>query len=412
MLNNSRRPNSVRPLSATVSVNSTNNFGKSKNTVNPQRREKLKTLLIDKYCKKYGTSCTEELIRKEVNIFLDKESLTEKELKALDKKIENLVKNKESAVSLRENLKLNAPLTLDNLEMDSRFKINDNESISKYDKNKNDDDKLSVMSYSTRNSKFAKEIGFQNDDLLSTNKKPIERIEFNDKGEWEAIAEFNKQSYKESQILNKVKEKEKKKKTKMELTDQMQEKQYGKKNLRKEELEYGIVVGQHVKYLSEVEKLKELKEKEKILIEKKIRDEQLIENKKKRKTELKSQREYDIKVLKKIKEETEEEIKKNLQRKNEKHDELVATLKENEQHKIVLNERMMRQREEDIRAQNEYAAILDKQERDRAEFFKSKERKGNEFTSLMVENVIKEQEKKNGKLMETIEKYHKEKDRK
>ena len=72
----------------------------------------------------------------------------------------------------------------------------------------------------------------------------------------------------------------------------------------------------------------------------------------------------------------------------------------------------MRQREEDIRAQNEYAAILDKQERDRAEFFKSKERKGNEFTSLMVENVIKEQEKKNGKLMETIEKYHKEKDRK
>jgi len=395
--------NGSRPKSATVSVKSSQHDQKPKNTVNPQKREKLKTLLIDKYCKKYGESCTEDLIKEEVNLFLDKETLTAKELKELDKKIEYLIHNKDSVYKLKQNLittnQSQIPMKLDDIAQN--FNINDH--------NNPNADKLSVMSYSTKNSKFR---GYPDDNLTFHSKeKPVERIEFNDKGEWEAIAEFNKLSFKENQLHNKVKEKEKKLKTKIELIDQMNQKQGNKNNEKIKELEYGIVVSQHVDHLTNIEKLKLLKEKEKMLHEKKIRDGQLFESKKKKKIEFKSQRDYDLSFLKRLKNEAEEEQRKLIQKKNEKHEELVATLKENEAHKKVLYERMLREREEDIKSQIEYTKILDKQEKDRAEYFKSKERKGNTFTNLMVENVIKDLENKNKKLEETIEKYHKEKDK-
>jgi hypothetical protein len=398
--------NGSRPRSATISINSTNNNNKPKGTVNPQRREKLKSLLIDKYCKKYGRDCTEDLIKYEVNVFLDKETLTEKELKELDRKIEYLVKNKDSVNKLKRNLTCSNAPDLEIGDREENYNDNDDMSVSNYKY-----DNKSVMSYSTRNSK-ARDIGYQDDNLSFYSKeKPVERIEFSEKGEWEAIAQFNKDSFKENLLLNKVKDKQKKFKTKEELTDQMIIRQNVKTNEKRQDLEYGIVVNQHVDYLTNIEKLKQMKEKEKMMTEKRIRDEQLVDNKKKKKTELKSQRDYDLKLLKKIKDENEEETKRNIQRKEEKHEELQATLRENEAHKKVLNLRALLEREEDIKSQNEYARILDKQQRDREEYFKSKERQGNTLSKFMVENVIKAEESKNKKLLDTIDKYQQQKDK-
>ena len=173
-----------------------------------------------------------------------------------------------------------------------------------------------------------------------------------------------------------------------------------------------MIVNQHVDYLTSLEQQKILKEKEKIMNEKKIRDEQLLENKKKKKNELKSQREYDNNLLRKIRKDAEEEALKYVQKKQEKHDELLKTLQENDANKRLLEQRLQREREDDIKCQVEYSRVLDKQEQERAEYFKSKERKGNTFTSYMVENVIKEQEAKNKKLNATIDKYQAEKDKK
>ena len=79
---------SARPNSA-FQRGAANNPIRPKSTINPLRREKLKSLLFDKYKKKFGKFCTQDLIKAEVNLFMGKEHLTEKELKELDKKIEN-----------------------------------------------------------------------------------------------------------------------------------------------------------------------------------------------------------------------------------------------------------------------------------------------------------------------------------
>lgn len=411
--------NGTRPKSASYSVRSVNTQGnKPKSTVNPQRREKLKNLLTDKYCKKYGKGCTEELIKDEINKFLDKETLTEKELKELDKKIENLVNNKDAVYKLKHELKSTNPqlgstrqLQLEDLE---RFKINDNTSMVSQQQKLDKLERQSCMSYSTRNSKYKsmRDYGYQDDQNSYVSKeKPIERLHFDEKGEWEAIAKFNKESFKEAQVISKIKDKAKKQKTKQELSEQMKFRETTKKNERREDIDYGVVVNQHVEYLAKLDNLAKMKEKEKMLYEKKIRDEQLVDNKKRKKAEFKSQREYELNLLKKIKNETEEEIQKAIRMKNEKHEELVKTLKENELHKIVLQERANREREDDIKAQVEYAKMLDRQEQERADYFKSKEKKGNTFTNMMIENVVKDKEEKEKKLLDTINKYQADKDR-
>ena len=73
-------------------------------------------------------------------------------------------------------------------------------------------------------------------------------------------------------------------------------------------------------------------------------------------------------------------------------------------------ERQERDRQEDINAQIEYGKMLDKQEKERADYFKDRERKGNTFISLMVENVIKEQDMKNKKLDDALKKHQDQKD--
>jgi len=408
------RPRSAMSVSGKSISN--NNALSSKSTINPERREKLKTILIEKYIKKYPKDGCEQIIRAAVTSFLEKEKLTEKELKELDKRIELMCvnPNMNNISRLKQDLGILGIKNKENLYLDD---VHSN--ASEYDiKPKsghqagNNNKAMSVISISTRNSKQM-DIGYKDDmQSLFSGERPVERLDFDDKGEWDAIAQYNKKAYKDTLVQNQKKEQEKKNRTKTDLFSQIDQKNLAKSNLRNEDKEYGVIVNQHVDYLTSLEQQKILKEKEKIMNEKRIRDEQLLENKKKKKNELKSQREYDNNLLRKIRKDAEEEALKYVQKKQEKHDELLKTLIENDANKRLLEQRLQREREDDIKCQVEYARVLDKQEQERAEYFKSKERKGNTFTSYMVENVIKEQEAKNKKLNATIDKYQAEKDKK
>ncbi len=91
---------------------------------------------------------------------------------------------------------------------------------------------------------------------------------------------------------------------------------------------------------------------------------------------------------------------------------LKNVLEENEKNKKILAANMQKEREDDIRACEEYSKILEKQERDRENYFKDREKRQNQIMNRMVETVIKDLGEKQRKEEETIKKYQDEKNKK
>jgi hypothetical protein len=74
-------------------------------------------------------------------------------------------------------------------------------------------------------------------------------------------------------------------------------------------------------------------------------------------------------------------------------------------------EQLRKERAEDIQIMDEYAQVLDKQEQDRAEYFKRIERNANNFMSLMAGSVLKEQNERNKSAEDRMNQYLAEKEK-
>jgi len=83
----------------------------------------------------------------------------------------------------------------------------------------------------------------------------------------------------------------------------------------------------------------------------------------------------------------------------------MKVLLENEENKKKRYEDLLKEREEDVKTCEDNAKVLDKQEKDRENYFKNKERKANEFSKKMADTVIKDMEDRFKKEEEAIRKY-------
>ena len=91
-----------------LSETHTNSFINPKERLlNQQKREKLKNLLITKFIQKYNIKNPEEILEPVISKFIQSEKLNDTDLKRLDIKIQNIIKNK----SAKDNLKSTLPGT-------------------------------------------------------------------------------------------------------------------------------------------------------------------------------------------------------------------------------------------------------------------------------------------------------------
>ena len=72
--------------------------------LNLQKRQKLKDLLITKFMQKYGIKNADEILEEEIGKFLQGEKLNDQDLRRLDNKIRNLLKEKATKERLKEKL--------------------------------------------------------------------------------------------------------------------------------------------------------------------------------------------------------------------------------------------------------------------------------------------------------------------
>jgi len=84
----------------------------------------------------------------------------------------------------------------------------------------------------------------------------------------------------------------------------------------------------------------------------------------------------------------------NLQKKIQENEALQKTLLENENNKRLQEISKQKEKEDDIRAIEEYTKVLDKQENERKLYFQNIENKANNFLSKISQTVLKEVENK------------------
>jgi len=89
----------------------------------------------------------------------------------------------------------------------------------------------------------------------------------------------------------------------------------------------------------------------------------------------------------------------------------MRTLEENEEFKRRQIEKELKEREQDKKFMEDYAKILDKQEKDREDYFKKCTDKQKGFMDRMANTVIKEQELNMQEEENKIKKYQDEKNK-
>ena len=72
--------------------------------INRSKRLKLQSLLVQRYRKMFGGFANEDLIESEVKKFLQRDKITENDLKTLEKNIQTRLEQKQEADTLRHNL--------------------------------------------------------------------------------------------------------------------------------------------------------------------------------------------------------------------------------------------------------------------------------------------------------------------
>ena len=338
--------------------------------LNQQKRLKLKDLLMTKFIQKYNIKDPDEYLDLVLTQFIRKERLTDRDLKRLSLKIRKLSKdfsNRNILKSDLENLsqkplkteinnltKINTDRnknnTLNKFINNNNFTGNDN-NINEI-KNKNEQNQIknlktdfpSLTTYSTMTSKteanlkkrdYSSNVNHKNiicfkspeeelailekeleEEELLEKKNKYKRIDFSPQGdEWTAIVNYNKNLYKRQVLEEKIKDREIKKRTKECLDIQIKEKLKRELNEKNEEKEFERKVEEFNRNLDDIDKKKEQKIIEQIKRLKKDRDEILTNETLRKKIEKFKEKKFDKILVKKYKEQIEQEKQAELARK-------------------------------------------------------------------------------------------------
>ena len=384
--------------------------------LNVQRRQKLAITLVEQLIKKLKAEKNRDIVQREVETFLKKEIINDRDLKQLEKTILNKIREKTN----RENLKYN---------LINRAKANNNNFIEenlKGDNAENNEDELnnSYMSGASDLDKFNEKSKKDRDreekmqkykNCLSLKQKPTRpkvEIDFSEyKNEWDALNNYQKLKGEEREREERIKNWETKMRTRANLNNQIKQKIKKEYEEELKKKEYDDLMDKHLKHLDELEAQKQKAIKERALKEKELRDKQKREQYvNKRIAEIKDKL-YEKELVRHNREDIKRAEIREKERKRAEHEELLKTLKDNELHKKLELEKLKKERDEDIKMMQDAIASDLKKDNERKAYFNRIERSGNVFAQQAIENVIKKRNEKLKQDEEKINRYMMEKER-
>ena len=375
--------------------------------MNLQRRKKVGQSLTQSLIDKFNDKSQNKYIEKEVNEFLKKEDIKEKDLKNLENKISQKIKIKDEKKQLNEKLIKNTKPKITIVTEEKKAEninniLKEKEKEAKEENTINKDLNVSGMSGGSDLDKFDGRIGkeelenremkelekFKNASEDTVIKKvEIDKSKYND--EWDAINMYNKRMFEERKKREKEREWELRMKNRADLMNQIQQKIKRKYEQELKDREYDEMIDRHVKKMEELEnKQKEVK-KQQALKEKEIRDNQLREIYVQKRIAYLKNKKYEKDLIEHNKEELRLEREAALERKEKEREALLKTLKDNELHKQKLLEQEKLERENDIKIMEDAAANEIKRENERKAYYEGIKRGAMEHDTKMLESVIK-----------------------
>jgi len=419
-------------------------FGKTDKMINVSKREKLKQLLLEKFMKKYDLKNPIPIIVSEISDFLQHEKVNDSDLKKLDEKLNQIIQDIKTKEVLRDGLLTNEPFNQESYSKETskiKYISNNNNNYKCSNKNKNDDNlsqnnpktdfilpelndalsvrsKASKMSGASHLSKFnennAKAKADQKEELdfLKAKSPKQERINFENEGdEWNAIVKYNNSLYHQEKIENKLKDLEIKKRIKEDLDNQIREKLKQKHDENLKNKEFDKVLLDHCDYLKDMEIQREKERKDKIMREKENRDQQVKDEKRRKKIEIIKEKKYDRETVKNIKMELQKEKELKIKKREQAVEMLHQTLRENELNRLKTMEYLHKEKLDDVNAIDEYNKVLERQEQERAEYFRKIERNSKNYVNKMAESILVDLDKKGIEEDEKMKFYLEDKER-
>ena len=378
--------------------------------LNLQKRQKLKDLLITKFMQKYKIKNYEKALEDEITKFLQGEKLTDQDLKRLDIKIKQLLKEKATKERLKEKLTQSMQGTLSQNDILPKIETKNvlDNTLSPKIKNPKptilttdplistlEKPKQSSTSYKPLNTYGSKRIYKKPEEELAEleaefakdeeeSKKNFKRLDFSDEGdEWSAIAKYNRKLYEDQIKMEKIKDEELKRRNKADLDFQVKQKLKQDYENELKEKEYDKIQMEYQKELDEIDRKKQEDLKKQLLREKQSRDEQIRQNYILKRIETLKEKKFEKSLVKTIQEGIEKERLDAIEKKKKENEALVKAMRENDiklkmkkEIDELLEKMKKEQEEEDKRIHHYYEEknrlAIEKEKRDELKKFRQK----------------------------------------
>ena len=388
--------------------------------LNLQRRQKLTMTIVEQLIEKLNVHKDRNIVQREVENLMKKEIINDRDLKTLEKKIIQKIKEKNDKETLKQNLiKANS-----NQGFIEEKKLRGDNAIPN-DENANEELNRSDMSGASDLDKFDEKSKKQREREEKMGKykdckcfklrptRPKVEINFDQyKNEWDAINMYKIQKEEERERNEKIKNWENKMRTRADLNKQIKEKMKKEVEAELKSKEFDLIMDKHYAHLDELEKEKQKLIKVRAMKEKELRDKQIKESDINKRINKLKDKLYEKELIRHTKEEIKNAEQKFQEKRRLEKEELAKTLKDNELHKKLEKEKLQKEREEDIKMMQDSIAADIKRDNERKAYFNRIERSGNVFAQNAIENILKKREDKLRQDEEKINLYLAEKERK
>ncbi len=425
--------------------------------LNQPKRQKLKNLLMSKFIQKYNIKDPDEYLDLVLTQFIQTEKLNDTDLKRLDLKIKKLNKeftNKTELITDLENIYQKPIQTeVNTIIKDSTINqaLNDNNNKEELNNNKsipNPQNKIrnlknefpSLNTYSSQISKTESNIkkrghsSYNNNRTLNTIKTPEEelaelekelkeeellenknrykRIDFTYQGdEWAAIVNYNKNLYKRQILEDKLKELEVQRRTKECLDIQIKEKLKKKLDEESQEKQFDEKIKKYTQTMDEMYETKNKKIHEQIQRLKTDRDAILKAQTLRKKIEDLKEKKFEKNLVKKYKEQLEQDRQDKINRKKKGKEDLLKAKKDIEEKQKKLKEKALKEKEEDKKINQLRNLIDQRKENERKYYYDKIKANSNKYYLPYAQSVLKKLEKEKKEEEEKIQYHYDEKNR-
>lgn len=425
--------------------------------LNQPKRQKLKNLLMSKFIQKYNIKDPDEYLDLVLTQFIQNEKLNDTDLKRLDLKIKKLNKEFNNKSELKTDLEniYQKPIKteVNSIIKDSTINqtLNDNNINTEIYNNKNiqnPQNKIrnlknefpSLNTYSSQISKTESNIkkrghsSYNNNRTLNTIKTPEEelaelekelkeeellenknrykRIDFTYQGdEWAAIVNYNKNLYKRQILEDKLKELEVQRRTKECLDIQIKEKLKKKLDEESQEKQFDEKIKKYTQTMDEMYETKNRKICEQIHRLKTDRDAILKAQTMRKKIEDLKEKKFEKNLVKKYKEQLEQDRQDKINRKKKGKEDLLKAKKDIEEKQKKLKEKALKEKEEDKKINQLRNLIDQRKENERKYYYDKIKANSNKYYLPYAESVLKKLEKEKKEEEEKIQYHYDEKNR-